>query len=205
MLMAITIRIEKPADYREVEILTREAFWDIYKPGCDEHLVAHKLRESPIFFAELDFVACDEERIVGNIMHSKARVLGTNSESHEVLCLGPVSVLPEYQGRGIGGSLIKESLARAAELGFNGVFLMGNPAYYPRFGFRNAKEFGIFAPDGKSYDHFMGLELAPGRLSDVSGNFIVDDVFYVGAEELEEFEKLFTPKEKHITPTQLSH
>jgi predicted N-acetyltransferase YhbS len=205
MGMSITIRRERPEDYRETEILTREAFWDLYKPGCDEHLVAHKLREAAGFVGELDLVACEGERIVGNIMYMRSRVLDSNGQMHEVLCLGPVSVLPTHQGRGIGGRLIKESIALARELGFGGVFLMGNPAYYSKFGFRNAKEFGVLASDGKSHDYFMGLELAPGRLKRVSGNFIIDDVYYVSVEELEEFEKFFPKKEKHITSTQLPH
>jgi predicted N-acetyltransferase YhbS len=201
--MPITIRPEKPEDYRETEVLTREAFWDVYKPGCDEHLVAHKLRKIPAFVEELDLVACEGERIVGNIMYTRARVLGPEGEVNEVLCLGPVSVLPDRQGKGIGGRLIRESLARATELGFNGVFLMGNPAYYSRFGFRKAEEFGVLASDGKSHDYFMGQELAPGRLKGVSGSFFEDEGFHVDAGELEEFEKLFPHKEKHVTPTQL--
>ncbi len=203
--MAIVIRPERPGDYRETEIITREAFWDVYKPGCDEHLVAHKLRETAAFVRELDLVACEGERIVGNIMYTKARVLGPKGEVREVLCLGPVSVLPEQQGRGIGGRLIKESLARAREMGFAAVFLMGNPAYYSRFGFRKAEEFGVLTSDGKSHDYFMGLELAPGRLGGLSGNFFYDESFHVNAGELEEFEKLFAKKEKHITSTQLQH
>jgi len=203
--MAIVIRPERPGDYRETEIITREAFCDIYKPGCDEHLVAHKLRETAAFVRELDLVACEGERIVGNIMYTKARVIGPGGEAREVLCLGPISVLPEHQGQGIGGRLIEESVARAREMGFAGVFLMGNPAYYSKFGFRKAEGFDVRTSDGKSYDYFMGLELAPGRLKGVSGNFFYDESFHVDAGELEEFEKLFPKRGKHITSTQLQH
>ncbi len=205
MCMSITIRRERPEDYRHTEFLTREAFWDIYKPGCDEHLIVHRLRATPAFVPELDLVACEGERIVGNIMYSKARVLNPNGDVREVLCLGPVSVLPENQGRGIGSLLIRESIARARGLGFCGIFLMGNPAYYSRFGFRSASEFGVVASDGKSYEHLMGLDLSQKSLAGLSGPFFEDEVFHVGPDELEEFEKLFPRKEKHITPTQLSH
>jgi predicted N-acetyltransferase YhbS len=201
--MPITIRVERPEDYRDTEVLTREAFWDVYRPGCVEHLIVHKLRESPAFVSELDLVACEGKRIIGNIMYSRARVIG--NETREVLCLGPVSVIPDHQRRGIGSSLIVKSIARASDLGFNGVFLMGSPAYYPKFGFRKTEEFGVFAADGKSHDYFMGLGLAPGRLKGLSGNFFEDEVFHVDAKELEEFERLFPKKEKHITPTQLWH
>ncbi len=70
--MGITIRLENGDDYRETENLTREAFGDIYKPGCDEHLVLHKLRQSPAFVGELDFVACD----AGRINEADARLQG---------------------------------------------------------------------------------------------------------------------------------
>lgn len=201
--MSITIRRERPEDFRETEILTRKAFWDVYKPGCDEHLVAHKLREAAVFVGELDLVACEGEPIVGNIMYTRARVIAANGQVHEGLCMGPVSVLPTHQGRGIGGRLIEESVAIAKEMGFAGIFLYGNPFYYARFGFRKAEEFGVMTSDGKSYDYFMGLELAPGRLAGVSGNFFYDDAFHVNADELEEFEKLFPKREKHKTSTQL--
>jgi predicted N-acetyltransferase YhbS len=201
--MTIGIRLERPEDFRKVEELTREAFWDVYRPGCSEHLVVNKLRKAPAFVGDLDFVAGDEERIVGNIMYSKARVVGSKDVFQEVLCLGPISVLPEFQRRGIGSILMEKSIARARDLGFNGVFLMGNPAYYSRFGFRNAGEFTIMASDGKSHDYFMGLELAPGRLAGIAGNFVEDEAFQVESGELEEFEKLFPKKEKHVTSTQL--
>jgi predicted N-acetyltransferase YhbS len=201
--MSIVIRLERQEDHRQTEFLTREAFWDIYKPGCDEHLIVHKLRKSPAFVGELALVACEGERIIGNIMYSKARVLGPSEETYEVLCLGPISVLPDHQRRGIGGRLIVESLARARDLDFNGVFLMGSPAYYPRFGFRKAEAFGVLAADGKSHDYFMGIELASGRLKGLAGRFFEDEVFHIDADELDEFEKLFPKKEKHITPTQL--
>jgi len=202
-LPPLIIRPEQPADYRETEILTRDAFWDIYRPGCNEHLLVHKLRKSPAFVAELDLVACIEDLLVGNIMYSKARVQEEAGDRHEVLCLGPVTVHPKYQSQGIGGNLIRESLERARNLGFGGVFLMGNPAYYQRFGFVRTDAFGIFSSDGKSYDHFMGLELTPGCLKGVSGRFFEDEVFQIANEELEDFEKLFPAREKHVTPTQL--
>jgi predicted N-acetyltransferase YhbS len=203
--LSIAIRLEKPEDQRETELLTRGAFWDLYKPGCDEHLVVHKLRKSPSFVGSLDLVACDGQRIAGNIMYSRARVLGSNGAAHEVLCLGPVSVLPEYQRQGIGSRLIRESIARARSLGFRGIFLMGNPAYYFRFGFKNAEEFRVFGSDGKSHDYFMGMELTPGSLSGVEGNFFEDEAFHTDPGELIEFEKLFPAREKHITATQIFH
>jgi predicted N-acetyltransferase YhbS len=197
------LRLETEPDYEETENLTREAFWDIYKPGCDEHLVAHKLRSVDAFVKELDYVACRNSKIIGNIMYSKAKVVDANTNQFEVLCLGPVCVLPRYQGKGIGKSLIAESIEKARELQFKGIFLMGNPAYYSKFGFVNAMTYDIQTAEGGNFEYFMGLELAENSLKGITGRFFEDEVFKVNANELEEFEKKFPPREKHVTDTQL--
>lgn len=100
-LIMITLRPEQPSDYRIIEELTRDAFWDLYKPGCDEHLVVHKMREVPAFVKELDLVACDGDIIVGYIMYSKAKVVNDKNEEYEVLCMGPLAVAPDRQKQGI--------------------------------------------------------------------------------------------------------
>jgi predicted N-acetyltransferase YhbS len=107
--LSISLRPEEETDYRVVENLTREAFWDLYHPGCTEHLVVNKMRRVNAFVRELDFVACDGNIVVGNIVYSKARVIDENRES-EVLCMGPVSVLPAYQNKGIGSMLMNHSI-----------------------------------------------------------------------------------------------
>ena len=200
--MSITIRPEFEKDYFETEYITREAFWDVYHPGCMEHLVLHNLRDAPGFVSELDFVACDGERIVGNIVCSKAKVIDDKQE-YEVLCMGPLAVLPEYQGKGIGYLLIKTVVSKARELGYKGIVIYGNPDYYHRFGFVNAEKFGIRTSSGENFDYFMALELLEGSLQGITGNFYEDEAFIVNAKELEEFDKAFPYKEKHVTDTQL--
>lgn len=201
--MDYTIRLEEESDYRETENVTREAFWDVYKPGCDEHLLAHKLRKTAAFVKELDYVACHNGRVIGNIMFSKARVVDSRNTQFEVLYLGPVCVLPEYQGQGIGNLLIAETINRARELGYPGIFLMGNPAYYSKFGFKDARAFDIQTSTGENFEYFMGLELAENRLKGITGRCFEDDVFVIDDNELTEFEKQFPEKEKHVTDTQL--
>ena len=120
--------------------MTREAFWDLYKPGYDEHLVLHKIRKVPAFVKELDFVSCDEDTIVGNIIYSRAKVLNEENKEFEVLCMGPLTVLPSYQKQGIGFLLMNYSIEKARQLGYKGIIIFGNPDYYHRFGFVNAKE-----------------------------------------------------------------
>lgn len=94
--MKLTIRPERPEDYREVEALTREAFWGVFHPTCDEHYLVHKLRSSRDFVPALDMVAESEGRIVGHILYTKACVTDAAGLDHEVLTFGPLSVLPAY-------------------------------------------------------------------------------------------------------------
>ncbi|WP_407356376.1 GNAT family N-acetyltransferase [Methanolobus sp. WCC5] len=201
--MNISIRLEEEKDFKSVEYMTREAFWDLYKPGCDEHLVVHKIRKLPAFVKELDFVACDKDIIVGNIIYSRAKVVNEGNKEFEVLCMGPFAVLPSYQNQGIGSLLMEHSIEKARQLGYKGIIIFGNPDYYHRFGFVSAKQYNIRTSWGDDLDAFMALELRAGSLNDISGIFSEDEVFKVETEELEDFEKQFPYKEKHVTDTQL--
>lgn len=201
----ITIRLETPNDYRETEVIVREAFWDVYKPGCDEHLVIHKVRKSSAYVKELDIVACDGEKIVGVVICPKAKIVNEKNQEFTTLSM-MVGVLPSYQKKGIGSMLIKKVIDKARLLEFKGIVIFGNPEYYPRFGFKNAKEYGIQTSDGKNFDPFMALELYENSLNGMQGRFYEDPAFHpAGSDELEVFEKKFPYKEKHVTETQLKN
>lgn len=200
--MHCTIRPETPADHRKVEELTRKAFADMDLPGreifrepgeppCDEHLLVHRLRESPIFVPELDFVAERSGEIVGHILYTKCQVVDADGAKNELLVFGPLSVLPENQGQGIGADLVRHSLDAAADLGYKGVVIYGHPDYYARFGFVNAKRYGITTPQGDNPDYFMALELAPGSLDEIHGSFVLDDLFRIDIDEVRNFDKAF--------------
>ncbi|WP_298683544.1 GNAT family N-acetyltransferase [uncultured Methanomethylovorans sp.] len=201
--MNISIRQEEEKDFKDVEYLTREAFWDIYKPGCDEHLVLHKIRKVSAFVKELDLIACDKDTIVGNIIYSRARVVNEENKEFEVLCMGPIAVLPSYQNQGIGSLLMEHSIEKARQLGYKGIVIFGNPDYYHRFGFVDAKEYNIQTSWGDNLDAFMALELYENSLKGISGKFFEDEAFKIDNAELENFEKQFPYKEKHVTDTQL--
>lgn len=201
--MNISIRLEEENDYRNVEYLTREAFWNIYKPGCVEHLIVHKIRKVPAFVQELCFVAYDNDKIVGNIIYSKAKVINSKDHEFEVLCMGPIGVLPSYQGQGIGSLLMNYSIEKAKQLGHKAIIIFGNQNYYQRFGFINAQEYGIQTSWGENFEEFMALELYDGGLNGISGKFYEDEVFKIDQDELEIFEKDFPYKEKRVTDTQL--
>jgi predicted N-acetyltransferase YhbS len=200
--MNISIRIEEEKDFKKVEFLTREAFWDLYKPGCCEHLIVHKMRNVPAFVKELSYVAVDENTVIGNIIYSRAKVISDETKEYEVLCMGPISVLPSYQRKGVGSLLLTHSIKKAKEFGFKAVIIFGNPDYYKRFGFINAKKYDIKTSSDENFDAFMVLELTNGALNGISGKFYEDKVFEIEDKELELFEREFPFKEKHITETQ---
>jgi predicted N-acetyltransferase YhbS len=200
--MKISIRLEEEKDFRNVEILTREAFWDLYRPGCCEHLIVHKMRKVPAFIKELSYIAEEEYSVVGSIIYSKAKVINDQTKEFEVLCMGPISISPSHQRKGIGSLLMTRSIEKAKELGFKAVIIFGNPAYYERFGFMNAKNYNIKTSTGENFDAFMVLELTNGALNGISGKFHEDKVFETDDKELEFFEGGFPFKEKHITGTQ---
>ena len=133
--MEIIIRHEQEVDYRNVEELTREAFWNRYVPGCDEHYLVHSMRSMPAFLPDLDFVAEYHGNVIGNIMYTKATIFGDDGRQYPVLTFGPISVLPEYQGRGIGSKLIQHTKAIAKSLGYQAILIYGDPEFYKRVGF----------------------------------------------------------------------
>ena len=92
----LTIRLETEKDYRAVEELTREAFWNVYKPGADEHYYVHQMRTHPDFIPELAFVLEDDGELVGNIMYTKAWLEDENGVRKEILSFGPLCIAPEY-------------------------------------------------------------------------------------------------------------
>jgi predicted N-acetyltransferase YhbS len=204
----IKVRLEKEEDCREVENLVRDAFWDLYHPGCSEHFILHKMRNIPAFIQELDLVACDGQKIVGQIAYTKAKVINNKNEEFEVLCMGPLAVLPSYQKKGIGTLLVEESIKKATDLGYKAIIIFGEPKYYHRFGFQDAKEYGIQTADGQNFEAFMALMLTQDGLlkndySKIEGRFYADPVFEPKPEEVDEFDKQFSPREKHVTETQL--
>ena len=192
----LTFRLENANDYRQVEELTREAFWDVYRPGCEEHLMVHQLRKSPAYIPELDLVACDGDKIVGHILYTRSYVIDEASQKHEVISFGPISVLPQYQGKGIGSALIERTKEIAKEKEYKGIFIYGNPKYYNRFGFVNAQKFHISTPGGKNFDDFMGIELIENGLVGIKGKLFEDSAFEIDKAELENFDSTFAFKEK---------
>ena len=199
--MGILLRPEEEKDYRIVEYITREAFWNVHCPGCDEHLLIHTMRNDEAFIKELDTVAIYNNEIAGNIVYAKTKIFNDTNE-YDVITFGPVSVLPQYQKKGIGKKLIEHTIKKAAEMGFTAIVIYGFPEYYTRFGFVNGKTYGITDMEGKFHDALLALELVPKALEHISGKFSEGAIYEVNKNELEAFDKLFPPKEKLVLDTQ---
>jgi predicted N-acetyltransferase YhbS len=194
--MDIRLRREQPEDYRIVEELTREAFWNHYVPGCNEHYLLHTMRNADSFVKTLDVVAEVDGRIVGNIVYTKATILDDTGSAHGVLCFGPLSVLPEFQRMGIGSALIESTKMTAGELGYKAILIYGDPQYYGRFGFVAAETFKIGTADNMYAPPLQALELIPGALSNIGGRFVEDAIYHVNEVAASEFDRGFTPKEQ---------
>jgi len=202
-MIEILIKKTSEKDFFQTENITREAFWNLYRPGCVEHLILHNMRNSNSYISRLDLIAVSKNEIIGHIISTKAKVIDSQNIEHEILCVGPFAVLPIFQKKGIGSKLLNQSIVIAKELGYIGMILFGNPEYYHRFGFRNAKEYDITTKDCQNFEPFMALEFQNNGLADVKGRFIEDNVFETNADDLNEFDKKFPYKEKLKTDTQL--
>ena len=199
----VEIRLEEENDYRRVEELTREAFWNLHVPGCNEHLLVHNLRKADVFLKELDFVATHDNKIVGNIMYAESKIINIDKE-YIVLTFGPVSVLPEYQKMGIGLNLITHTIELAKKMEYKAIIIYGYPDYYKKFGFKSSKEYNITNKDKKYPAALLVLELYPNALKGIEGIFDEGEAYRIDSNEFEEFDKGFVKKEKTVTESQKS-
>ena len=198
----IEIRKETEEDWYQVELMTQHAFWNKHHLGCDEHYLVHKLRQDKDYLPELSRIAVKDGKVIGCIMYSKAHVMD-GTRIHDIITFGPLCVEPEWQGCGVGELLLKETLSLAADQGYPGIVIFGEPDYYPRIGFKTCDKFHITTADGKNFDAFMGIELAEGSMKGIQGKFYESKVFKkFPKEEVEEYNKKFPPPQKMRIPGQ---
>ena len=215
------IRLEEQKDYRDVENLVRESFWNVYRPGCSEHYVIHVLRDDPAFVPELDFVmhlsvqendpgdhsvAEQDGMLIGQNMFMKTVIEADDGREISVLTMGPIGITPELKRKGYGKKLLDYCLEKATEMGFGAVLFEGNIGFYSHCGFDYASKFGIRyhdLPEDADSSFFLCRELIPGYLDDVTGVYQTPQGYYVKDEDVEEFDKQFPPKEKKKLPGQL--
>lgn len=209
----MNVRLETEGDFFAVENLTREAFWNKYKPGCAEHYVLHAFRGDPDFIKELDFVLEDEAggsaRIVAHVMFARARLVREDGAVIPICTFGPISVDPELQRKGYGKALLTHALARAEALGYGATCMTGDIGFYGTCGFVVASSRNVRYADDPESDapYFLLKELKPGFLNDklagMSATFKEPTGYFVKDEDVERFDALFPPRQKLKLPGQL--
>jgi len=201
----IKIRNEEEADYKRVEEITRQAFFNLYVPGCNEHYLVHIMRSHGDFLPELDLVIEADDQIIGNIMYTKTRLTGESGEEKEILTFDPVCILPEYQRMGYGKMLMEHSFEKAAALGYDVIVIFGNPGNYVSRGFKSCKKYNICLEGGIFPSAMMAKELKPGALDGRKWVYNESPVMRIDEEEAARFDGDFekTDKtEKKIQPSQ---
>ena len=200
----MNIRLEEEKDYKEVENITREAFWNKYRPGCFEHLVIHNMRNDDSFIKELDYVIEVDNKLIGNIVYAKSTLRYDDGTQRDTLIFGPVSILPEYQSLGYGKSLIEFTMNKAKELGYKEILITGNNNYYKKYGFVSASLHQIYyegIPRNDEAPFFMIYKFSD--YEDKPCTYSDPQCYNIDERELEEFDKQFPKKTKEKLEGQL--
>lgn len=200
------IRLEQKSDYRNTENLVREAFWNVYRPGCLEHFVLHQMRNDKDFVPELDFVMEKDGELIGQNVFVKAHIDCDDGSKLPIMAMGPICIAPKYKRKGYGKILLDYSLQKAKEYGCKTLCFEGNIDFYGKSGFTYARDFGIRyhgLPDGADSSFFLCKELEVGYLDGVTGEYTPPRLYMVDEQEAEEFDKTFEFKQKFVLPEQM--
>lgn len=200
------IRLERKEDRAKVEELVREAFWNVYRPGCLEHYVLHVMRNAEDFVQELDFVMEKDGEIIGQNVFVKANIKSDDGKIIPILTMGPICIAPAYKRQGYGKILLDYSLDKATEFGAGALCFEGNIDFYGKSGFTYASDFGIRyhgLSEGEDASFFLCKELIPGYLTGITGEYATPQVYFVDEAEAEDFDKRFPYKEKLKLPGQI--
>ena len=198
----IKIRNEMESDYKAVEDITRKAFYNMYVPGCSEHYLVHIMRGHEDFIPELDFVLELDNRVIGNIMYTKARLVDEAGEEKEILTFGPVSVAPEYQRMGYGKMLMEHSFKQAVSLGYDVIVIFGSPMNYVSRGFKSCKKFNVCLENGTYPAAMMVKELVPDVLAGRRWVYHDSPVMAISEEEARKYDDTLEKMEKKHLPSQ---
>ena len=174
----MNIRKEERKDYKEVFKLIENAFKGEKFTDHKEQFLVERLRKSESFIPELSLVAEIDEQIVGYILLTKIKIIDNNSKVTSSLALAPVAVLKNFQGMGIGAGLIKKAHEVAKKLNYGSIILLGHEKYYPKFGYKMMKNYGIKLPFDVPDKNCMLIELTDNALENVQGMVEYPNEFY---------------------------
>lgn len=202
-MMNLSIRPETEKDYSEVEALTREAFWNLYMPGCDEHYLVHTMRTHPDFIADLDLVAVTGDQIIGSILYTRSYLQDEDGHCLETVTFGPLSVLPGWQRQGVGTALIQHSKKLVLEKGqAKAIIIYGDPHNYCRHGFKNGKDYQISDLAGKFPCALLVLALDEAVLAGHAWKYHASEAYDVDPEAASQFDQQFPVKPKGYQASQ---
>ncbi len=196
------IRREEPRDYEVVETITRNAFYNLYVPGCVEHYLVHTMRGHEDFIPELDFVLELNGEIVGYIMYTKATLTDAQGQEKDILTFGPLCIAPEYQRRGFGKLLMRHSFEKALAMGYDTVVIFGTPSNYVSSGFVSCKKHNVCMQGDKFPAAMLVKELKPGALDGRKWYYADSPVMAVLPEDANAYDDTLPPKERKHTPAQ---
>jgi predicted N-acetyltransferase YhbS len=169
------IRPERAGDAAAVRALVDAAF----APSTDEGRIVDDLRAGDRWLPELALVAVDAAgRVVGQSVTSRADFVLDDGGREPILALGPIAVIPDRQGEGIGEALLAATAERATTDGWPVIVLLGHATYYPRFGYEPARPLGIEPQRPWSDEHWLALRL-PGWTPGQRGTLRYPDAFRI--------------------------
>lgn len=198
----LKIRNEKETDYKAVEEITREAFYNIYMPGCVEHYLVHTMRQHKDFIKELDFVIELDGQVIGNIMYTKAKLTDENGMEKEIITFGPISITPEYQRKGYGKMLIEHSFKRALELGYEAVVIFGSPVNYVSSGFKSCKKYNVCVENQQYPSAMLVKELKEGFFDGRRWCYSGSPVMEIDEKKAQLYDEGLKKMEKKCMPSQ---
>lgn len=186
----MNIRLEQPQDHHEVERLTREAFWNVYRPGCTEHYVLHQYRNNPDYIPQLSFVLEEDSRLIGHVMFSRAEIVKDDGTIFPAWTFGPISIHPEYKRRGYGLQLLRHAIDQARQMGVGVLCIEGNIDFYRHAGFVVASTLNIHyhgEPRESDVPYFLAQELIPGYLDGIEGTYHTPKGYYAALDNPDDF------------------
>ena len=210
--MNIIIRREEEKDYRKVEELIRDSFWNVYHPGALEHYVMHGFRTAESFVPELDLVMEKDGELIGQVMYARSELKGLDGTVRPCMTFGPICIANPYKRQGYGKMLLEESMRRAAELDAGVLCITGNILFYGKSGFVVASTLGIGYEEAEEGDtvvpYFLAKELKEGYVRDYPCTFREPEPYFICEKDPEgfaAFDATFPPMEKQVLPGQLNH
>jgi putative acetyltransferase len=151
----------------------------------------------------MDFVAEFDNKIIGNIMYTKSFVIDEEKNKIDTITFGPLSVLPEYQRKGVGSALIDYTREIAVKNKSNAIIILGNPHNYCKFGFKNSRDYMIGDAKGRYPYGQLVLELEKGIFEGRKWRFHYSSAFDIDSKKADEFDKKFPPKKKEFKTSQV--